>query len=112
MAPLVNASQVDQVQEQAGTNGSVLAGNARSHFTEADLAGEKRPGASKAREAVAPLPGGAQGQIVYSNNPAQFGGTSHPQLIKQGYPDTRRTDFSSILQTGPRQEITGPQGRE
>lgn len=101
-------------------------------FTEADLAGEKRPGASKAREAAAAaeqnasLLGGPQGEIVYSNNPAQFGGAPHPQLIQQGtfglgtyragvckltpseYPDTRRTDYSSILKTGPRQEITGP----
>ncbi|KAG8165298.1 hypothetical protein KVR01_005573 [Diaporthe batatas] len=83
-------------------------------FTEADLAGEKRPGASKAREAAAAaeqsasLLGGPQGEIVYSNNPAQFGGAPHPQLIQQEYPDSRRTDYSSILKTGPRQEITGP----
>lgn len=102
-------------------------------FTEADLAGEKRPGASKAREAAAAaeqsasLLGGPQGEIVYSNTPAQFGGAPHPQLIQQGmlgaassgnlrmpaltmpdYPDTRRNDYSSILKTGPRQEITGP----
>ncbi|KAK7714179.1 hypothetical protein SLS64_004278 [Diaporthe eres] len=81
-------------------------------FTEADLAGEKRPGASKAREAAAAaeqnasLLGGPQGEIVYSNNPAQFGGAPHPQLIQQEYPDSRRTDYSSILKTGPRQEIT------
>ncbi|KAK7744191.1 hypothetical protein SLS53_003712 [Cytospora paraplurivora] len=103
-------------------------------FTEADLAGEKRPGASKAREAAAAaeqnasLLGGPQGEIVYSNSPAQFGGAPHPQLIQPGmigatfpgnrtrmprltlpeYPDTRRTDYSSILKTGSRQEITGP----
>lgn len=103
-------------------------------FTEADLAGEKRPGASKAREAAAAaeqnasLLGGPQGEIVYSNSPAQFGGAPHPQLIQPGmigtvsprnsnrthrltlleYPDARRTDYSSILKTGPRQEITGP----
>lgn len=100
-------------------------------FTEADLAGEKRPGASKAREAAAAaeqsasLLGGPQGEIVYSNTPAQFGAGPHPHLIQQGmlgasgnprmpaltipdYPDTRRTDYSSILKTGPRQEITGP----
>ncbi|KUI66446.1 Chromatin structure-remodeling complex subunit rsc7 [Cytospora mali] len=57
-------------------------------FTEADLAGEKRPGASKAREAAAAaeqnasLLGGPQGEIVYSNSPAQFGGAPHPQLIQ------------------------------
>lgn len=101
-------------------------------FTEADLAGEKRPGAAKAREAAqaaeqnASLLGGPQGEIVYSNTPAQFGGAPHPQLIQPGmykpalatvtesaltgseYPDARRTDYSSILKTGPRQEITGP----
>ncbi|ROW11515.1 hypothetical protein VMCG_00980 [Cytospora schulzeri] len=83
-------------------------------FTEADLAGEKRPGASKAREAAAAaeqnasLLGGPQGEIVYSNSPAQFGGAPHPQLIQPEYPDTRRTDYSSIIKTGPRQEITGP----
>jgi chromatin structure-remodeling complex protein RSC7 len=30
------------------------------------------------------------------------------KLISSEYPDTRRTDSSSILKTGPRQEITGP----
>lgn len=59
-------------------------------FTEADLAGEKRPGAAKAREAAqaaeqnASLLGGPQGEIVYSNTPAQFGGAPHPQLIQPG----------------------------
>lgn len=102
-------------------------------FTEADLAGEKRPGASKAREAAAAaeqnasLLGGPQGEIVYSNAPGQFAGAPHPQLLQPGmlgapsfgnlrmpaltipeYPDSRRTDYSSILKTGPRQEITGP----
>lgn len=67
-------------------------------FTEADLAGEKRPGASKAREAAAAaeqsasLLGGPQGEIVYSNNPAQFGGAPHPQLIQQGMFDVIRLD--------------------
>ncbi|KAH8905362.1 hypothetical protein BR93DRAFT_783945 [Coniochaeta sp. PMI_546] len=103
-------------------------------FTEADLAGEKRPGASKAREAAAEasqssaMLGGPHGEIVYSNTPAQFGGAPPTQLVQPGmlgapstgstrmpmitlgpdYNDTRSRDYSSILKTGPRQEITGP----
>jgi chromatin structure-remodeling complex protein RSC7 len=103
-------------------------------FTEADLAGEKRPGASKAREAAAEasqssgMLGGPHGEIVYSNTPAQFGGPPPTQLGQPGmlgapsagstrmpmitlgpdYNDTRSRDYSGILKTGPRQEITGP----
>ncbi|KAL2128784.1 hypothetical protein VTI74DRAFT_8660 [Chaetomium olivicolor] len=81
-------------------------------FTEADPAGEKRPGASKAREAEAShnaaLLGAPHGEIVYSTNPGQFGGAPHPQLVPPEYNDTRSRDYSSILKTGPRQEITGP----
>lgn len=103
-------------------------------FTEADLAGEKRPGASKAREAAAEvsqhaaLLGGPHGEIVYSNTPAQFGGAPQPQLVQPGmlgapagsstrmpmitlgpdYSDNRSRDYSNILKAGPRQEITGP----
>jgi chromatin structure-remodeling complex protein RSC7 len=103
-------------------------------FTEADLAGEKRPGASKAREAAAaeaqnaPLLGGPHGEIIYSNTPAQFGGAPQPQVVQPGmitappgsstrmpmitggpeYNDAQRRDYSSVLKTGPRQEITGP----
>ncbi|KAK3362736.1 chromatin remodelling complex Rsc7/Swp82 subunit-domain-containing protein [Lasiosphaeria hispida] len=83
-------------------------------FTEADPAGEKRPGASKAREAAAEanqnasLLGGPHGEIVYSTNPGQFGGAPQPQLVQPEYNDTRSRDYSSILKTGPRQEITGP----
>ncbi|KAK0730472.1 chromatin remodelling complex Rsc7/Swp82 subunit-domain-containing protein [Lasiosphaeris hirsuta] len=103
-------------------------------FTEADPAGEKRPGASKAREAAAEanqnasLLGGPHGEIVYSTNPGQFGGAPQTQLVQPGmigappgnstrmpvitlgpdYSDTRSRDYSSILKTGPRQEITGP----
>jgi chromatin structure-remodeling complex protein RSC7 len=101
-------------------------------FTEADPAGEKRPGASKAREAEAnhsaAMLGGPHGEIVYSTNPGQFGGAPQPQLVQPGmlggppgsatrmpvitlgpdYSDTRSRDYSSILKTGPRQEITGP----
>ncbi|KAL1878515.1 hypothetical protein VTK73DRAFT_7943 [Phialemonium thermophilum] len=85
-------------------------------FTEADLAGEKRPGASKAREAAAeaashqnaPLLGGPHGEIVYSNTPTQFGGAPQPQLVQPEFNDSRSRDYSNILKTGPRQEITGP----
>ncbi|KAK4242374.1 chromatin remodelling complex Rsc7/Swp82 subunit-domain-containing protein [Achaetomium macrosporum] len=101
-------------------------------FTEADPAGEKRPGASKAREAEAShnnaMLGAPHGEIVYSTNPGQFGGAPQPQLMQPGmiggppgsstrmpvitlgpeYNDTRTRDYSSILKTGPRQEITGP----
>ncbi|KAK3336013.1 chromatin remodelling complex Rsc7/Swp82 subunit-domain-containing protein [Cercophora scortea] len=103
-------------------------------FTEADPAGEKRPGASKSREAAAeasqgaaPL-GGPHGEIVYSNNPG-FGGAPQQQLVQPGmiggppgsstrmpqitlgpadYSDSRSRDYSSISKIGPRQEITGP----
>jgi hypothetical protein len=81
-------------------------------FTEADPAGEKRPGASKAREAEAnhstSILGAPHGEIVYSTNPGQFGGAPQPQLVQPDYSDTRSRDYSSILKTGPRQEITGP----
>ncbi|KAL2165662.1 hypothetical protein VTG60DRAFT_4055 [Thermothelomyces hinnuleus] len=81
-------------------------------FTENDPAGEKRPGASKAREAEAnhnaSLLGAPHGEIVYSTNPGQFGGGPQPQLVQPEYNDTRSRDYSSILKTGPRQEITGP----
>ncbi|KAL2154202.1 hypothetical protein VTH82DRAFT_2878 [Thermothelomyces myriococcoides] len=80
-------------------------------FTENDPAGEKRPGASKAREAEAnhnaSLLGAPHGEIVYSTNPGQFG-APQPQLVQPEYSDTRSRDYSSILKTGPRQEITGP----
>ncbi|KAI4867453.1 hypothetical protein F4820DRAFT_202852 [Hypoxylon rubiginosum] len=81
-------------------------------FTEADLAGEKRPGASKAREAAAeansvtPLPGGPHGEIVYANAP-QFGGAPQP-LVQPDLNDTRTRDYSNFIKGGPRQEITGP----
>lgn len=83
-------------------------------FTEADPAGEKRPGASaKAREAAeanqnAAMLGGPQGEIVYSTHPGQFGGAPQPQLVQPDYNDTRSRDYSTVMKTGPRQEITGP----
>jgi len=59
-------------------------------FTEADPAGEKRPGASKAaRDAAAEasqntsMLGGPHGEIVYSTNPGQFGGAPQP-LVQPG----------------------------
>ncbi|KAK6957993.1 hypothetical protein Daesc_000785 [Daldinia eschscholtzii] len=101
-------------------------------FTEADLAGEKRPGASKAREAaaeanssMAALPGAPHGEIVYANTPP-FGGAPQP-LVQPGMMgppgsstrmpmitvgpdlnDTRTRDYSNFIKGGPRQEITGP----
>ncbi|KAI1174908.1 chromatin remodelling complex Rsc7/Swp82 subunit-domain-containing protein [Nemania sp. FL0916] len=108
-------------------------GKARKQgFTEADMAGEKRPGAAKAREAaaeannnMAPLPGGPQGEIVYANT-HQFGGAPQP-LVQTGMMgplgtstrmpmitvgpdmnDTRARDYSNFVKGGPRQEITGP----
>jgi hypothetical protein len=104
-------------------------------FTEEDMAGEKRPGAAKARESAAAeananasLALGHHGDIVYSNNPGQY--PTHPpgpqlQGIQQGMigppgsattlpmitlapeqPDMRLRDYSNIQR--PRQEITGP----
>jgi chromatin structure-remodeling complex protein RSC7 len=72
--------------------------------------------------------GGPHGEIVYSNAPAQFGGAPPTQLAQPGmlgapsasstrmpmitvgpdYNDARSRDYSGILKTGPRQEITGP----
>jgi hypothetical protein len=102
-------------------------------FTEADPAGEKRPGAAKAREAAAEaqnavMMGGPHGEIVYSNAPGQFAGAPQPQLVQPGMigaptgnttrmpvitlgsdlNDNRNRDYGSIVKGGPRQEITGP----
>ncbi|TIC94181.1 Chromatin structure-remodeling complex subunit rsc7 [Colletotrichum higginsianum] len=82
-------------------------------FTEADPAGEKRPGAAKAREAAAEaqnqvLLGGPHGEIVYSNTPSQFPGAPQPQIVQPELSDNRPRDYSGILKGGPRQEITGP----
>lgn len=102
-------------------------------FTEADPAGEKRPGQSKAaRDAAAAeaqnasMLGAPHGEIVYSSNPGQFGapqplvqpgmigappgGSTRMPVITSGldYNDTRSRDYSNILKSGPRQEITGP----
>ena len=101
-------------------------------FTEADLAGEKRPGASKAREAAEAqnnvLMSGPHTEIVYNNNPGAYPGPPQPPLVQTGMMgappgnasrmpgltlgsdlnDTRPRDYSGIVKGGPRQEITGP----
>ncbi|KAK2626567.1 hypothetical protein QTJ16_003742 [Diplocarpon rosae] len=102
-------------------------------FTEEDLAGEKRPGAAKARDAAAAEANASasltlgHGDIVYSNNHlGQFGVHSQPQAVQPGImgiagsattlpmitlapeqPDMRLRDYGSNIQR-PRQEITGP----
>jgi hypothetical protein len=101
-------------------------------FTEEDLAGEKRPGAAKARDqaaaeanATASMTLGHHGDIVYSNNPGHFGVHPQPQTVQPGMigapggattlpmitlapeqPELRLRDYSNIQR--PRQEITGP----
>lgn len=100
-------------------------------FTENDLAGEKRPGAAKAREAAeaqnnvilaAPHP-----EIVYNNAPGPYPGAPQPHIVQPGMMggpgsstrmpaltvapdlnDNRPRDYSGIVRRGPRQEITGP----
>ncbi|PHH61526.1 hypothetical protein CDD82_2136 [Ophiocordyceps australis] len=59
-------------------------------FTEADLAGEKRPGAAKAREAAEAaaaaqsnvLIGAPHTEIVYNNNPGPYPGPPQPHLVQ------------------------------
>ena len=103
-------------------------------FTEEDLAGEKRPGAAKARDAAAAeanatattaLHLGHQGDVVYSNAPGHFNVQNQPQAVQAGMmpphggptalpmitlapdqPHMPMRDFSNIPR--PRQEITGP----
>lgn len=99
-------------------------------FTEEDLAGEKRPGAAKARAAEAANAAsllGAPHQIVYSTNTHQFGEPPQPQLVQPGMIgaspgsstrmpmitlgsdlNDRSRDYGNLLKAGPRQEITGP----
>ena len=100
-------------------------------FTEADLAGEKRPGGAKARDAAAAEANanasamlGHQGDIVYSNAPVHFG-HPQPQTVQPGLlgPASAGTPLPMItlgpdqhdLRLGayrdvsrPRQEIIGP----
>ncbi|KAH8174000.1 chromatin remodelling complex rsc7/Swp82 subunit domain-containing protein [Sarocladium implicatum] len=83
-------------------------------FTEADLAGEKRPGATKAREAAAEqaqnsvMMAGPHTEIVYNNNPGPYPGPPQPHLVQPELTDARPRDYGSIVKGGPRQEITGP----
>lgn len=102
-------------------------------FTENDLAGEKRPGAAKAREAAAEaqnnaaLLAGPHTEIVYNNAPGPYPGAPQPHIVQQGMMggpgsttritpltvapdlnDNRPRDYSGIVRRGPRQEITGP----
>ena len=88
-------------------------------FTEDDMAGEKRPGGAKSREAAAAesqlhaLPTFAQGDIVYSNGPVFD--NLHPQQLPPGLVATlgpspvmniaTSKDYSNIPR--PRQEMTG-----
>lgn len=106
-------------------------------FTENDMAGEKRPGAAKAREAAAQheaaqasmmMPPGDMGVYQHSTA-APFPGPTAPHLVQQGmlggaalptapkmpgltmtpeqYDPGRRGEYSSIIKA-PRQEIAGP----
>lgn len=102
-------------------------------FTEEDLAGEKRPGAAKARDqaaaeanaTAASMAMSHHGDIVYHNNPAHYAVNPQPQTVQPGMiagpgsvptlpmitlapeiPDMRIRDYSNIQR--PRQEITGP----
>ncbi|ETS01293.1 hypothetical protein M419DRAFT_100273 [Trichoderma reesei RUT C-30] len=100
-------------------------------FTEADPAGEKRPGAAKAREAAeaaqnSVLMGNPHTEIVYNNTPGPYPGAPQPHLVQgmMGAPgsatrmpaltvgpdlsDNRSRDYGGIVKGGPRQEITGP----
>ncbi|CAD6503510.1 BgTH12-03172 [Blumeria graminis f. sp. triticale] len=107
-------------------------GKARKQgFTEEDLAGEKRPGAAKARDTAAAADASASASlmgprhdILYSNNTGNAPShISHPNfqtsiingsgetptlsMISLGSePDMRLKDYSNIQR--PRQEITGP----
>ncbi|KAL6906788.1 chromatin remodelling complex Rsc7/Swp82 subunit domain-containing protein [Trichoderma evansii] len=100
-------------------------------FTEADPAGEKRPGAAKAREAAEAaaqnnvLMGNPHTEIVYNNTPGPYPGAPQthlvPGMIGAGnatrmpaltigpdLSDNRSRDYGGIVKGGPRQEITGP----
>ncbi|RKF74207.1 putative component of the rsc chromatin remodeling complex [Golovinomyces cichoracearum] len=109
-------------------------GKARKQgFTEEDLAGEKRPGAAKARDAAAAAEASANASlacsvrqdIFYSNNPGDFAVNSVSHSMQPGIvgvqdgpstlpmislapeqSDLRLRDYSNIQR--PRQEISGP----
>ncbi|KAM3071411.1 hypothetical protein ACMFMG_009006 [Clarireedia jacksonii] len=98
-------------------------------FTEEDMAGEKRPGAAKARDAAAAAEASASanialaqhGEIVYSNSPGHYSLHAQPQNVPQGvigmpiqHPlpmittlpaDQPLRDYSNIQR--PRQELAG-----
>jgi hypothetical protein len=103
-------------------------------FTEDDLAGEKRPGAAKARDAAAaaeaasagaaaPTTAGTHTDIVYSNGPAHLESHLQPQTVQPGIggpaaaslaplpmilpptDDMRLRDYGNVPR--PRQEISG-----
>lgn len=107
-------------------------GKARKQgFTEEDLAGEKRPGAAKARDAAAAeaanagaLPLAQLENIIYANGPGHLEGHPQPQPLQPGLggppptsiaplpmihlapqEDFRLRDYGNIPR--PRQEITG-----
>ncbi|OBT89270.1 hypothetical protein VE02_02556 [Pseudogymnoascus sp. 03VT05] len=100
-------------------------------FTEADLAGEKRPGGAKARDAAAAEATanatamlGHQGDVVYSSAPVHFnhpqpqtvqpgmlgpagGGTPLPMItLTPDQNEVRLGEYRNVSR--PRQEITGP----
>ncbi|KAL0934849.1 chromatin remodelling complex subunit [Colletotrichum truncatum] len=97
-------------------------------FTEADLAGEKRPGAAKAREAATEaqrhvILKSPHGEVVYSKNASQF---PQPQIVQPGVlgaptgtkirmpvitlaselSDNRPRDNSEVFKGGPRSDQT------
>jgi hypothetical protein len=94
------------------------------------LAGEKRPGAAKAREAAEAqnnvMMPGPHTEIVYNSNPAYPGPPQAPLVqgmmgappgnttrmpgltVGSDLNDNRPRDYSGIIKGGPRQEITGP----
>ena len=88
-------------------------------FTEEDAAGEKRPGAAKAREAAAAeassnaLTSLPQGEIIYNTNGLEGHPPGlHPQtlaplpMIHLPSEDLGRASYGSVMR--PRQEIAGP----
>lgn len=97
-------------------------------FTEEDLAGEKRPGGAKARDAAAAeahatatMQMGAQTDVVYGNSsghyalhaqssampPSLMGAAALPMITRAPEPSPMpMRDFSNIAR--PRQEMTGP----
>lgn len=90
-------------------------------FTEDDLAGEKRPGATKQREAAAAEAQNAHaltslphGEIIYSNGPAHLDGIGGinpatlaplPMINLAPIDDLRPRDYSNVVR--PRHEMSG-----